>query len=437
MTITFLRDGQRLKTDPEDINYRELHTVLKFSALINSSLEIESVLDHAMKFSEEFINAEASSIFELDEASDELFTRVARGEKKDSIKKVKFKLGEGIAGWVAMTGEPMVVQDVEKEKRFSKKYDDMSGFSTRSLICVPLKLRDRPIGAIQVLNKKNHEPFTRADLEILISLSQQIAVAMENAKLYRRLQEKFELTARELKATQEQLLRTERLAAMGNLVNGIAHEIRNPIMTIGGFALRIKESACEDNGLQNYTDIILSEIRRLENLVKKVNEFLEVQSAVIKSADIEPVIDGLLAKFRPIADKQGVQLNVITGPDLPKVDIDSRQVSTALSNIMENALEAMNHGGKIELTIEADDDRFLKIFLRDNGSGIAAEELDSVYDPFVTSKASGIGLGLTMVYQIVKNHEGRIEITSKKTEGTSVTILLPLRHNNRDVTALP
>ena len=422
-----------MKTDPENIYDRELHTVLKFSALINSSLEIESVLDHAMKFSEEFINAEASSIFELDETKDELFIRVARGEKKDSIKKIRLKLGEGIAGWVAMTGEPMVVQDVEKEKRFTRKYDDMSGFKTKSLICVPLKFRDRPIGAIQVFNKKNQEPFQQADLEILISLSQQIAVAMENAKLYRRLQEKFELTADELKTAQEKLLRTERLAAMGNLVNGIAHEIRNPITTIGGFALRIKESASEDNGLQKYADIILSETRRLENLVKKVNEFLEVQSSAIKPGNIDPVIDGLLSKFRPMAEKQGVQLDVSMQNNLPVADLDPQQISTALSSIMENALEAMNHGGKIELTVETEEDGFLKILLKDTGAGIATEDLDSVYDPFVTSKPSGIGLGLTMVYQIIKNHSGEIEITSKKAEGTSVIILLPLRQTNNKI----
>jgi signal transduction histidine kinase len=426
-----------LKTDPEDIYDRELHTVLKFSALINSSLEIESVLDHAMKFSEEFINAEASSIFELDEENEELFIRVARGEKKDTIKEARLKLGEGIAGWVAMTGEPMVVQDTEKERRFSKKYDEMSGFKTKSLICVPLKLRDKQIGAIQVLNKKNQEPFTKADLEILISLSQQIAVAMENAKLYRRLQEKFELNARELKNTQEKLLRTERLAAMGNLVNGIAHEIRNPVMTIGGFALRIKESHCEDNGLQKYTDIILSETVRLENLVKKVNEFLDAQSASIKPDSIEPVIEDALAKFRPEAEKQGVQVDVSMGHDIPIIDMDRQQISTALTNILENALEAMNHGGKIQFNIATKDDKFLKILLKDTGAGITEEELDSVYDPFVTSKASGIGLGLTMVYQIIKNHKGEIEIKSKKAEGTTVTILLPLRHNNRDITTLP
>jgi signal transduction histidine kinase len=426
-----------LKTDTENIYHRELHTVLKFSALINSSLEIESVLDHAMKFSEEFINAEASSIFELDETNNELFIRVARGEKKDSIKKIRIKPGEGIAGWVTMTGEPMVVQDTEKEKRFSKKYDEMSGFQTKSLICVPLILRDKPIGAIQVLNKKNREPFTNADLEIMISLSQQIAVAMENAKLYSRLQKKFELTEQELKNTQEKLLRTERLAAMGNLVNGIAHEIRNPITTIGGFALRIKESHCEDNGLQKYTDIILSETVRLENLVKKVNEFLEVQFAVFKPESIETVISDLLKTFRPRMDKQGVQTVISVMRDLPAIDMDRHQISTALMNLLENSLEAMNHGGKIQLYIETKDAKFLKILVKDTGAGIAEENLDSVYDPFVTSKASRIGLGLTMVYQIIKNHKGEIEITSKKSEGTTVTILLPLRHNNRDISILP
>jgi len=287
-----------LKNNPESIYHRELHTVLKFSALINSSLEIESVLDNAMRFSEEFINAEASSIYELDEEENELFIRVARGEKKDLIKTVRLKVGEGIAGRVVQTGEPIVVQDVGKEKRFSDKYDHMSGFKTRSLLCVPLTLRGKTIGAIQVLNKKNHKHFTDADLEILISLSQQIAVAMENAKLYRRLEQKFELTEQELKTTQEKLIRTERLAAMGNLVNGIAHEIRNPVMTIGGFALRIKDATMADTGLQRYADIILSETMRLENLVQKVNEFLGVQSAKIRRGNLEPLIDDVVSRFK-------------------------------------------------------------------------------------------------------------------------------------------
>ena len=422
-----------MKNYPENIYHRELHTVLKFSALINSSLKIESVLDNAMKFSEEFINAEASSIYELDEEKHELFIRVARGEKKDSIKKIRLGLGEGIAGWVVRTGEPLVVQDAQKEKRFSDRYDRLTGFKTRSLICVPLILRDKTIGVIQVLNKKNLEPFTEADLEILVSLSQQIAVAIENAKLYHRMEEKFELTAQELKATQEKLIRTERLAAMGNLVNGIAHEIRNPIMTIGGFALRIKGATSEDTRLQKYTDIILSETVRLENLVKKVTEFLEVLSAAIKPDNIEPVIKKVLAKFKPLAEKQGVEMLISVEDDLPPIELDRQQIAAALSNIIENAIEAMYDGGKMELHVNRKDDRGITIIVKDNGSGISEDYLDCVYDPFVTSKTSRVGLGLTMVHQIIKNHNGEIEITSKKAEGTTVTLALPLRHDQKEM----
>jgi len=337
-------------------------------------------------------------------------------------------VGEGIAGRVVQTGEPMVVQDARREKRFNDQYDRMSGFKTRSLLCVPLMLRGKSIGAIQVLNKKGGKHFTKADKEILVSLSQQIAVAMENAKLYSRLEQKFELTAQELKATQEKLIRTERLAAMGNLVNGIAHEIRNPIMTIGGFALRIKESACADNGLQKYSEIILNETMRLENLVKKVNEFLEVQTAVIKHQRLEPVINAVISRFKSSAEKQGIEMLTDIEHDLPAIEMDEKQIFTALENIIENSLEAMRNGGKMEVYVKRKDGDAISIIIKDNGSGIAEESLDSVYDPFVTSKTHGAGLGLTMVHQIIENHNGEIELTSKKSKGTTLKISLPFLH---------
>jgi hypothetical protein len=381
-----------------------------------------------MQWAEEFINAEASSIYELDEETNELFIRLARGEKKDPIKGIRLKKGEGIAGRVVETGQPKVVHDVTKEKDFSDKFDKLTGFKTKSLICVPLILRDKTIGAIQVLNKKTQEPFSNADLEILTSMSQQIAVAMENAKLFHRLEKKFELTAEELKTTQEKLIRSERLAAMGHLVDGVAHEIRNPITIIGGLAQRIKARSNRDISLRKYTEIILQETARLERLVRQVHELSEIQSAIPVAGQLTPVIEEVLNRYRALPETRNVILTSDIEKNLPLIELDSKQIITAISNIIENALEAIHEHGEISIKAFRNKDDFVTILIKDTGFGIDQEELPSIYDPFVTSKTHGAGLGLTMVHQIVMNHNGEIHIDSMKAKGTTVTIKLPLSH---------
>ncbi|MBE9542747.1 MAG: GAF domain-containing protein, partial [Proteobacteria bacterium] len=223
-----------------DIYRRELSALIKSSALINSSLQTTDVLNFAMKAAEEFVDAEASSVYELDTEKGDIIVRMARGEKGGFIQSQRLKFGEGIAGWVIQSGKPMIAEDVHKEPRFSDRFDRETGFTTRSLMCVPLTIRGKTIGAIQVINKKNGSPFTKEDSELLTALAQQIAVALDNAKLYQRLEENFQLTAEELRVAQQKLIRSERSAAIANLVQGVAHEVRNPIMSIGGFAARMK-----------------------------------------------------------------------------------------------------------------------------------------------------------------------------------------------------
>jgi signal transduction histidine kinase len=412
------------KEDPKDRSHQELDTILRFGTLINSSLNIEDVLDYAMKWAEEFIDAEASSVYELDKEKNELFIRLARGEKKEPAKGIRLGVGEGIAGWVVKKGQPVMSQDVSKDERFSPKYDKKTGFRTKSMICVPLILRDEPVGALQVINKRSGRPFTQTDLKLLIGMAQQIAVAMENAMLYQRLEEDFAMTTQELKITQAKLIRSERLVAMGHLVRGIAHEIRNPIMTIGGFTQRVQRELGKDHKLQKYIDIVLEQTARLEKLVKQVREFADVQSASLGLDQIGVVIDDLVDKFSSTSKKRNVRLVVDIDGDIPLIEMDSAQMVTALSNIMENALESMPEGGTLTLKVSRNNN--LLITISDTGSGIAPEQLDSVYDPFVTSKTRGAGLGLTTVHQIVMNHRGEIKISSQLDRGTIVSIGLPL-----------
>jgi len=403
----------------------ELDTILRFGSLINSSLNIEDVLNHAMKWAEEFMDAEASSVYELNRERNQIFIRLARGEKREPVRGIRLNVGEGIAGWVVKTGRPVVSQDVSKDKRFSDKYDKKTGFKTSSMICVPLIAKDEPIGALQVINKKSKKPFTQADFRLLTGMAQQIAVAMENAKLYQRLEEDFALTTQELKITQEKLIRSERLMAMGHLVQGVAHEIRNPIMTIGGFAQRLKKELEEDHSLQNYVDAILQEAIRLEKLVKQVREFMNVQSATLTMEKIPPVVDEVIKIFLPLAKRQKVQIVKEIDGKTPLINMDSTQMVTALSNIVENALESMSEGGTMTLGVNRQNNNVL-ITVRDTGCGIPAEQLDAIYDPFVTSKTRGAGLGLTMVHQIMINHQGEIKISSQLEKGTIVILRLPV-----------
>jgi signal transduction histidine kinase len=409
----------------EDLYRKELTAILRSASLINSSLEIEEVLDRAMKWAEEFMDAEASSVYQLDERNQELFVRLARGEKKDPIKKITLKVGEGIAGYVVQTGKPMVIQDVTKEDRFNDKFDRITGFSTKSMICVPMMLRNAPVGAIQVINKKSGEPFNRADLELLYAVSQQVAIAIENANLYKRLEESYEMTTQELRITQQKLIRTERLAAMGNLVQGVAHEIRNPVTTIGGFAQRIKKELGTQERVGKYVDIIIDETNRLENLVRRVREFSEVQNCHLNFEKPESVIQEALKQAIPLASKQGVKVVQEVAADFPKMKLDANQMLTALNNLLENAVEAMPGGGI--LTFRANrTDTHLIIIIEDTGCGIPKEKLAAVYDPFVTSKTKGAGLGLTLVHQVVTNHHGEIKISSEVNRGTVVTLRFPL-----------
>ena len=413
-----------VKGPKADTHRRALSALLKSSALINSSLQISDVLNHAMKAAEEFMDAEASSVLELDEQEGDIIFRLARGNRGGSVQTLRLERGEGIAGSVIESGRPMIVEDVQREERFSDRFDRETGFKTRSLICVPLIIREKTIGALQVINKKTGMPFTEEDLEILTALARQIAVALDNAKLYQRLEENFKLTAEELKITQQKLIRSERSAALANLVQGVAHEVRNPIMSIGGFASRIKAGLAKGHKFQKYLDIILQETSRLEKLVQDVKELAEMQTVNLQPADMSALLSQVMEGFSSTLSAKSIHLEKDIDESLPAIKVDKAQIARALRNIVQNSVEAMPSGGTLKLRASGVDAR-IRIVVEDTGVGIEEDVMASVLDPFFTSKTMGAGLGLTMVYQIVMNHQGEIDIKSRGGKGTIVTLDLP------------
>jgi signal transduction histidine kinase len=403
---------------------KDIKSLLQLSSLINSSLDINEVLDNSMRVVEDLIDAEASSIFEVDFEKSELFFRLARGESGGKVKEQRMKMGEGIAGWVASSGEPLLVPDTEKDERFTGQFDGVTGFKTRSIIALPVRNKGRVTGVLEVINKRGRGIFSSKDIEVLSIVANQIGIAMENARLYERLKGKFALTRTELKETQDKLIRSERLAALGELSKGVAHTVRNPVMSIGGFAKRLKKKLPAGDSAAGYLDLIITESERLEQIVHDVHEYTTMpeprQEHVRMSVFLEEAIRDCKQSYG--SDNLKIELKLL--PDDPLVFVDSELMTKACILLLKNAREAISEGGILSIAA-CREDKWIVISIRDNGCGIQLKDLPFVFDPFFTTKTHGSGLGLTTVNRIVCGHRGEIKIFSSPGTETEVRIYFP------------
>jgi putative nucleotidyltransferase with HDIG domain len=185
-----------------DRKIEQLNALIEMTALINSTLDTREIRKRAIEAATRLLDTETGSLLLIDRESGDLFFEVALGEHGERLKEVRLKRGQGIAGWVAEHGEPVVIHDVNSDERFFKGADEKSSFVTKNMVCAPVKTKEKTLGVLQAVNKKNGS-FDDADVEILKALSNQVAVAVENANLYEELKEAFYGTAHALAETIE------------------------------------------------------------------------------------------------------------------------------------------------------------------------------------------------------------------------------------------
>ena len=402
----------------------DLKTLVELSSLIGSSLDIQTVLDNAMTSAQMYMNAEASAIFELDRPREELFFRIALGDAAEKAKEIRLKIGEGIAGWVARTGQPLIVPDVLNDPRFWPFVDARTGFETRSILCVPMVYKGECTGVLEVLNKKDGRDFDENDLKMLTVIANLVAIAIENAKLYSGQNEKLCMATEELKKAQKKLIRAERMAALGKLSQGVAHEVRNPVTVIGGFALRLQAQLADGDPIRDTVEIILSQAERLERMVTDIETFSRLRQPVPQPLQIHSVIEASLREVSDLMESRSIRVIEGLSAEVETVEADEELLVLALSKVLLNAIEAMPTGGTLELNLSSHPDR-LVLSIKDTGVGIQPENLTNVFDPFFTSKTRGSGLGLATVHRIISDHSGEIEIDSTPEKGTEVRIRLP------------
>ena len=224
-----------------------------------------------------------------------------------------------------------------------------------------------------------------------------------------------------------QLAQKEKLAALDHMVDEVSHEVRNPLVTIGGFVRRIGKNLPENDPNRKYVDIILENVATLE---KMVTQLVSLKSAVVSNPrpeDINRLVDLALTRFdRRIKDNRiAVATRYMENP--PLVPVDQGNLVTAIANIIENGLEAMKNVSVKELSIATRvKDEWFEIEITDSGRGISPDTINSVYDPFFTSKTYGPGLGLTFALKTIQSHGGTISVQSEVDKGTCFIIRLPL-----------
>jgi signal transduction histidine kinase len=227
----------------------------------------------------------------------------------------------------------------------------------------------------------------------------------------------------ELKQLQKKLMMSEKMAALGEVAAKVAHEIRNPLVSVGGFAKRLEKKL--DGNLQEYAGIIVKEVSRLEGILKEILGFVKEMRLAKEPVDLHLLLDEIIRLMESDIDERGVTLRK-EYQEIPKIFVDPNRVKEAIVNIITNAVQALAGAGAVEIRTYVQEHEVV-LEVRDTGRGIPETELPSIFNPFFTTKASGTGLGLAITHRIIQEHNGRIEVESELDKGTVFKIYLPIQ----------
>ncbi len=347
-----------------------------------------------------------------------------------------FIVNDGITGHVFQTGDSVLVNDTSQDDL----YQPLRGWDAGSEMCVALKDGDRILGIIDVESGQRNA-FTNNDLLAIESLAGVLATVVSSSDQYQRLQEtvhQLRVTQVELRArmtaqqeTESRLVQAAKLAAVGEMAAGIAHELNNPLTTVTGFSELILDETPADGPFRADMEMILREALRARGVVRRLLDFARQGERTRARADMNEIVDDVLALTRHLIHTSNVQLDVALAEDIPWVSVDSNQIKQVLLNLVHNALQAMPNGGKLMVSTgiqERNRRKWVVVTIKDTGVGIDEQHKDRIFEPFFTTKGDlgGTGLGLSVTYGIVTDHGGTIDVESKLGEGSAFMVWLPL-----------
>ena len=405
------------------------------------TLNLDEILELILQGVAKGIGFDRARLYLLDEGKKQLICRMAVGIEKDRLPALSlpYDKEDNIISRAISEGTPFIVEDAARDPRVNR---DLIGFlGVKSLAAAPLLSRKKVLGGIAADNLISEAGITERKLQSLMIFAHQAALALENALMYEELKnfneqlgERVRKATAELEATQRQLFQAEKLAALGKLSAGIAHEIRNPLTSIKILIYSLADPGASDTSREKDLKVIEAEIERVNKIIRQFLEFARPRPPSLEAADVRKLIAETLALVGYEIESQGVEVEREGESALPPVAMDREQMKQVLLNLILNALQAMPGGGK--LRIEAALAPFgegektgqaVEIRVQDTGGGIPAEIQGRIFEPFFSTKEEGIGLGLSVAQRIVEEHQGKIRVESREGEGTVFSIVLPLR----------
>jgi len=414
----------------------ELNTLFAVGRAITSTLDLPTLLQQIMDAAVNTIpSAEKGTLHLFDASRDALVVHASVGFSQPMLEAAEFRPGEGYTGKVFATRQAAIIDDVHADPR-TKPLDLAEWQMAKSALCVPLIVKDAAIGTITLDNYTRCCAFGENDLHMLTALATHAAIAIENARLYGRVRDQLA----ELQKTQEQLIQSARLAAVGEFAAGVAHEVNNPLTVVQGTTELLLRQPALTASLRQSLERIQAHAQRIGKVVREFLDFAHQPANVwYEPTDVRCVVEEMLGRLQDRLQADQVRLVTEFAPDLPRVPAAPAQLHQAFTNIVLNALEAMRTCRQKELRVSTrlepgsgGSGNGLAIVFQDTGVGIPAPHLPRLFDLGFTTKvedgrARGMGLGLFLADRIIQSHGGCIRVESQVGQGSTFTVLLPVK----------
>jgi signal transduction histidine kinase len=404
---------------------KALERLMETTRELGSHVDVESYLQMLLSAATELTESESATLLEYDEAAQEFFFRFVPRLHREATQSARIPLKGSVAGWTFLHLKPLVIDDMTQDNRHYRDIDYITGFTTHSILAVPLIVQGKPIGVFEAFNKK--KKYTGDDILIIEALASLAATAMQN-----------DTRAKNIHSLQEEARDLDRLK--NEFIAISSHELRTPLGLILGHATFLKELVGSD--YQEQLDAIIRNATRLKEIIESLTNVdnHETGGALIRSrrVSVARIIEDVNVSFAEMARKKGVALKkkIPSGQDL-MVELDGGKISIVLSNLVKNALTFTNEDGEVIVCGEQNPD-YVEISVRDTGLGIPAADLPRIFDRFyqveshLTRRHGGMGLGLSVAKAMVEMHGGRIWAESHEGKGSTFTFILPTRSVNSE-----